>query len=352
MKRTGVVVLGAVAVLAGCVPPPRPADSGATTVASSPTAVAASTTTTVATTTAVQPPPVDPVAPAPGTQCGTKYGQTAAWEHVTIIIFENKTFSQIIGSANAPYLTSLATACSYATNMNHMTPTSLTNYIALTSGYTGHSNGQEVLITGTKNPPIWPQDSVSIFEAMGAGAREWAESMPSNCYMHSVGEFHVGHTPYQYYTRTQNTLCPQYAVPLGSSTAMSARFNLLIPNIAHDMHGTDTLTTSTARIRAGDAWAASFIPTMLASPEYQAGRSVIIVAWDEANANTTKMPYIVISPYTQAGGVSGIPYNHYSTLKGIQQMLGVTPLLGHAADPAVNSIADDPTLKLKASIHR
>jgi hypothetical protein len=73
---------------------------------------------------------------------------------------------------------------------------------------------------------------------------------------------------------------------------------------------------------------------------------VIIVAWDEANANTTKMPYIVISPHTQAGGVSDIHYNHYSTLKGVQQMLGVTPLLGHAADPAVNSIADDPTFNL------
>jgi phosphatidylinositol-3-phosphatase len=77
------------------------------------------------------------VAPAAGTQCGTKYGETPpAWDHVTVIIFENKTLSQIIGSANAPYLTSLALACSYATNMNHMTPTSLTNYIAMTSGYT------------------------------------------------------------------------------------------------------------------------------------------------------------------------------------------------------------------------
>jgi hypothetical protein len=287
------------------------------------------------------------VAPAAGTQCGTKYGETPpAWDHVTVIIFENKTLSQIIGSANAPYLTSLALACSYATNMNHMTPTSLTNYIAMTSGYTGHSDGQEVLITGTKAPRVWPQDSVSIFEALGAGAREWAESMPSNCAMKSVGDFNVGHTPYQYYTRTQTTLCPQYAVPLGSSTAMSARYNLLIPNVAHDMHGTATLTTSTARIRAGDAWASSFIPTMLTSPEYQDGRSAIIVGWDEANNKTSVMPFIVISPYTKAGGTTGVRYDHYSTLKGIEQMLRVSPLLGHTSDAAVPSIADDPVFNL------
>ena len=33
--------------------------------------------------------------------------------------------------------------------------------------------------------------------------------------------------------------------------------------------------------------------TMLASPEYQAGRSAIIISWDDASAKTTKMPYIV-----------------------------------------------------------
>ena len=40
---------------------------------------------------------------------------------------------------------------------------------------------------------------------------------------------------------------------------------------------------------------------MLASPEYQAGRSVIILGWDEANAKTTLMPFIVISPYAWEG---------------------------------------------------
>ncbi len=286
-------------------------------------------------------------AAATGTQCGSKYGQTpTGWDHVTVVVFENKTLSQIIGSSNAPYLTSLATTCSYATNMNHMTPTSLTNYVAMTSAYTGHTNGKEVLITGTKPPRIWPQDSVSIFEAMGAGAREWAESMPSPCFMKNVGDFNVGHTPYQYYTNTATTLCPQYAVPLGSSTGMGARYNLLIPNEAHDMHGTSTLTTSTARIKAGDAWASTFVPTMLASPEYQAGKSAIILTWDEANAKSTVMPYIVISPYTKAGGTTDIRYDHYSTLKGVQQMLGVTPLLGHAADADVRSIADDPVFNL------
>jgi hypothetical protein len=294
------------------------------------------------------------LAPAPtataasSTNCGTKYGQAANWQHVTLVVFENKSFSQIIGNtADAPYLDALAHQCSYATNMNHMTTVSLTNYIAMTSGYTGHSNGHEVPITGTKAPRVWPQDSVSIFELLGDDAWEWAESMPSNCYKGNSGDlFEVGHTPFQYYVRTQQTLCPRHAVPLGSNDPMKARFNLLIPNRVHDMHGTATTTTAKSRIRAGDAWAKSYIPTMLASPEYQAGNSVIILAWDEANAKTSKMPFIVISPYTKAGGSTDVRYNHYSTLKGVEQMLGAAPLLGHAADADVASIAHDPVLGL------
>ena len=113
-----------------------------------------------------------------GTQCGTQVGgqpARGAWRHVALVVFENKTLPQIVGdTTHAPFLTGLAKACANATNMHHLTTTSLTNYIALTSGYTGHDNGREVLITSTKLPRIWPQDSVSIFEAMGSQAREWA----------------------------------------------------------------------------------------------------------------------------------------------------------------------------------
>jgi len=58
------------------------------------------------------------------------------------------------------------------------------------------------------------------------------------------------------------------------------------------------------------------------------------------------VPFIVISPSTKPGSVSTVAYDHYSTLKGIEQMLGVTPLLGHAGDPGVTSIANDPAFGL------
>lgn len=60
------------------------------------------------------------------------------------------------------------------------------------------------------------------------------------------------------------------------------------------------------------------------------------------------MPLIVLTPYTTVGGVSSVSYDHYSVLKGIQQMVGVaSPLLGHAADASTTSIRDDALFGLK-----
>jgi hypothetical protein len=60
------------------------------------------------------------------------------------------------------------------------------------------------------------------------------------------------------------------------------------------------------------------------------------------------VPLIVITPSTQAGGVSSVAYNHYSVLKGVQQMVGsASPLLGHAGDVGVSSIRDDAVFRLK-----
>src|SRR6478672_11863782 len=62
----------------------------------------------------------------------------ATWDHVTLIMFENKPLKKIIGNtADAPYINAIAKACSYSKNDLSLSTTSLANYIALTSGYTG-----------------------------------------------------------------------------------------------------------------------------------------------------------------------------------------------------------------------
>src|SRR6478672_4908022 len=226
----------------------------------------------------------------------------ATWDHVTLIMFENKPLKKIIGNtADAPYINAIAKACSYSKNDLSLSTTSLANYIALTSGYTGCD-----------------------------------------------GLFTVTHTPFPYYTRTQKTLCPQYAKPFPANSAdvLSAKFNLVIPNKQDIMHLVPNSTIS-QRIQNGDNWLKGYLPGLLNSATYQAGRSAIIITWDEGNGSTYTVPLIVITPYTTAGGVSSVAVDHYSVLKGMEQMVGQTQLLGHAGDPGKSSIRDDTLFRLK-----
>ena len=296
-------------------------------------------------------------APCSGTAAGTA---PATWDHVTLIMFENKPLKKIIGNtADAPYLNAIAKACSYSKNDLSLSTTSLANYIALTSGYTGCDkadlNGiclHELPITANKPPSSWPQAPKSIFELMNAtapgSAVEWAEDSVGNCYTGGAGLFTVTHTPFPYYTRTQTTLCPQYAKPFPANSAdvLSAKFNLVIPNKQDIMHLVPNSTIS-QRIQNGDNWLKGYLPGLLNSATYQAGRSAIIITWDEGNGSTYTVPLIVITPYTTAGGVSSVAVDHYSVLKGMEQMVGQTQLLGHAGDPGKSSIRDDTLFRLK-----
>ncbi|HET8598698.1 MAG TPA: fibronectin type III domain-containing protein [Segeticoccus sp.] len=268
--------------------------------------------------------------------CGTKVGQTPVINHVVMLIFENKARSQVMGQSYAPYLNSLADKCGQATNMQALSNTSLANYIALTSGYTGHPTE----ITANKAPSVWPQDSISIFEQLGTQSRELSEDAGGNCWTsNKPTTFTVTHTPFPYYTRTA-ALCKTQDVPLGSTPDLSAKFTLVTPNKAHIMHrdpSQPNLTTA-QKVAIGDQWASTFVPKVLASPQYQAGDTVLIIGFDEGNSRTFNIPFIVVSPYTPVGYTTSVRLDHYSTLKGVQQMLNLS-LLGNAAT-STTSIRD------------
>lgn len=278
-----------------------------------------------------------PTADAAAGPCGTATTPPTRYQHVVLVVFENKNQDQVLGGAAAPYLKALSAQCGRGTDMNTPDPlTSLGNYIALTSGYVGHPDH----ITANRGPAIWPQDSVSIFEQLPGQWKELAENMPSNCYTGASYDFTVNHTPAPYYTRL-GSACKAGDIPMPATPDLSAAFTLLTPNKSHIMHEDDApgTTTQEQRIAAGDAWAANYLPKVFASPQYQAGTTVVIVTWDEGSKNRTDVPFIVASPYTPVGYRTNVRMDHFSTLKGMQQMLGL-PLLGHAADRGTVSIRD------------
>jgi acid phosphatase len=76
-----------------------------------------------------------PAVGAPADPCAIPGVSTpATYAHVVVIMEENLSYKNAIGSIKAPYLNQLASQCALATNFHNETHGSQPNYMAATSG--------------------------------------------------------------------------------------------------------------------------------------------------------------------------------------------------------------------------
>jgi len=240
-----------------------------------------------------------------------------------VIVMENHDYSQVIGSASAPYENQLASQCGLATNYTAVGHPSLPNYIAMTSGSTQGINDDG-------NPSSHRLAVASIFGQVRS--KSYEESMPSNCYGSDSYPYSAHHNPEAYYTPVAAD-CAVNDVPMGTASSgnllndVSAgtlpAFSFVTPNECDDTHDCSVAT--------GDSFLSTLLPKIFAGPDYQAGRLAVFLTWDENDGSAgNHVPMIVASPYTAAGTQVGTAYNHYSFLRTVEQALHV-PLLGNAA---------------------
>ena len=250
----------------------------------------------------------------------------AEWDHVVLLVMENKSYSQIFNkfASSAPYIQSLVAECGLATNYWSVFPKSLPNYLALVSGSTQG-------ITGDVKPADNQINAPSLFSQLGPDWLGLMEGAKKNCWTRNGNLYTVNHNPALYFSNIQQA-CLSQSVPLGPAPDLSRRFTLIVPNLLHDMHATATTTTNADRVAAGDAFLEGFVPQLVSSPQYQAGNTAIFITWDEGQATNLQVPLIVISPHTAAGARDSNRYDHYSLVRAMQEMMGLSPLLANAAD--------------------
>jgi phosphatidylinositol-3-phosphatase len=248
--------------------------------------------------------------------------------HVMVIMMENHSVDQIIGSSQAPYVNGLAASYGLATNWSDLSHPSLPNYLGYISGSTWGNPADTT-----------PQDATyggaSLTDELSAAGRSWKaymEDMPTTCDLtdqYGPGNYDVNHNPFMYFTRTRNnpSQCnrdvpyPQLHSDLANNTVPD--FAWVSPNTLHDMHD--------GSIQAGDQWLQGMLPSVLASNWYRAG-GVVILTWDEGET-TEQVATIVISARTHQGARVTTHGTEYGTLRTIEQLFGV-PFLGASADAA------------------
>lgn len=143
---------------------------------------------------------------------------------------------------------------------------------------------------------------------------------------------------------------PYYQLATDLADHTTVRYNLVIPDLCHQGHEgvspCDPLEPADNTLR-GDTWLKENLPVILESDAYKDDGAIFVI-WDEAEDSEQfsdgPTNFFLLSPLAKGGGKTAysnnIHYDHSSTLKTIEEIFGVTPLLGAAADPKTVDLKD------------
>ena len=259
------------------------------------------------------------------------------FEHIVIIVFENREFGTVIGSAKMPYFNTLAQSYTLLTQYYAVIHPSLPNYLAMIGGDTFG-----ITFDCTSCPvPVDKKSLPDLIEASGRTWKTYQEDMPSPCFSGAeAGDYAMKHNPFIYFMsiRLDAKRCARSIVPLtqlSSDIASGALPNLIYvtPNMCNDAHDCD--------VPIADNWLKNFMNVLMPPLDRSGQPYLIVLTWDEGQGDHSccglpasaggRIATILISPQAKNGFQDSTPYSHYSLLRTIETAWGL-PTLGHSAD--------------------
>jgi len=251
-------------------------------------------------------------------------GAPPTFGHVYLLIMENRGITDILTSSKATYLASLIARYGLATNYDSLTRGSQPNYLALFSG-----SAQGVADDLAHDLPA--SNLADQLDTAGRTWRVFAENVPPDCFTGTLasggpdgaGTYARKHEPAISFTdiSTDPSRCSRIS-DFSHFDPSAADLELIVPNLCHDMHDCSTAD--------GDAFLASFVPRIMASPSW--ATSVLFITFDEGNGvkpHPDRVATIVVAPSVRPGLRSDVHHDHYSLLRTIETVLGL-PCLAHS----------------------
>jgi hypothetical protein len=264
------------------------------------------------------PGPSSPPTPRPTATPAPPPAGLPAFRHIYLIVLENKEYGSIVGNGTAPFIIGLIAHYGLATAYDAVAHPSEPNYLALFSGSTQGVTDDAVHNLGGTN-------LADQLEGHGRSWRVFAQNVPLGCDSGSVasdGEDGAGtyarkHEPAISFTDISGKpgRCARIS-DLSHFDPAAADFELIVPNMCNDMHDCSVAT--------GDAFLASFVPRITASPAF--ADSVVFITWDEGSSSLGRGGHVatlVVSPRVKPGTRSATPHNHYSLLRTIEDAWGL-----------------------------
>src|SRR5512140_1318409 len=266
--------------------------------------------------------------------------EVPSFDHVVLILLENKSYNTVIGSAKMPHLNDLARRNVLLTNYFAVAHPSLPNYIALVSGTTAN------ITSDCTNCFLNHSNLADLLDASGHTWKTYQEGMPSPCFVGDAKPYYQKHDPFIYFDSIRNDAarCDRSVVPLTALDADLAanqlpNFALIMPDNCNSSH---SCPASTA-----DDWVNSMV-SKLQSSTALGQKSLIIITFDEGSEGSKasccglpsgggQVATVLISPLAKAGFQDNTAYSHYSLLKTILMAFKL-PGLGATGPAATQAI--------------
>jgi len=250
-------------------------------------------------------------------------------DHIVVVFLENHAYSQIIGSADAPFINSLATGPNSAlfTRSFGIEHPSQPNYLDI---YSGSNQG----VTDNEIPPGYPfktpnlgrqlMDSLLTFTS-------FSENLPFAGFDGATSGFYVRkHNPVTNWIGSDTNQLPEL-VNQPFSAFPSNDFNQLptvcfvMPDQSNNMHdGSDP-----ARITNADNWLSNNLGSYIEWTKTH--NSLFILTFDEDNYGNNNQIVTIFTGLMVKAGTYADSINHYSVLRTIEDMYKL-PYAGNAAE--------------------
>jgi phospholipase C len=258
-----------------------------------------------------------------GQPAGHAKAAVPSFDHVVLIMMENRGFNSIIGSSHAPYLNSLAKQYALFTKSFALTHPSEPNYIALLSGST----------QGVKDdscPHTFAADNLAHqLAASGRSFVGYSESLPKAGYTGcDKGDYARKHNPWVNFSDIPAAANQPYtSFPTDFSKLPTLAW--VTPNLQDDMHD--------GSIQQGDAWLKKNIDGYVQWAKTH--NSLLIITWDEDedNGGNNGIPTIFAGARVKTGQFTE-KINHYSVLRTLEDAYGLAALGSAAKATAVTDV--------------
>ncbi len=235
--------------------------------------------------------------------------------HVVVVIEENHSYADVIGSSAAPYINSLADSGASFTQSHGVTHPSEPNYLAMFAGSTfGLASDACPLSESGANLGSELLDAGQSF----AG---YSEDLPSVGYTGCTsGDYARKHAPWVDFSNVPGSAGqPFSAFPANYDSLPAVSF--VVPNLANDMHD--------GSVQTGDSWLQANLSGY--ATWAQSHNSLLIVTWDEDDFSSANQIPTIITGQSVAPGQYSESVNHYNVLRTIEDMYGL-PAAGSSAD--------------------